>query len=184
MRLKPSKATVLVFLLLTGATSLTHAQTTTTAPVKPAQIDKAGLLLLVRSTLHALDLANKSGNYTILREIGSPAFAASNDAARLSQIFKNLRELNLDLSGVLVYEPELTLMPQIDKNGYMKFGGFFPSPISQIKFEMIFAPIDGKWKIFGLMADVVRSGPAPSAAPPPPNRVQQDSKSNAPVNAK
>jgi hypothetical protein len=135
---------------------------------KPAQIDKNGLLILIRSTLFALDLSNKSGNYTILREISAPGFAAVNDAARLSALFRSQRERNLDLSGVLVYEPQLTLMPEITKDGMLRFAGVFPSPTSQIRFEMIFAPVNGQWKLFGLAADVAPPGPgAPMPAPQP-----------------
>jgi hypothetical protein len=129
-----------------------------------ALIDKNGLLILIRSTLYALDLSNKSGNYTILREISSPGFAAANDAARLSASFRSQRDRNLDFSGVLVYEPTMTVMPEIDKNGMMHFAGYFPSASSQINFEMIFEPVKGRWKLFGLAADV---GPAGPAAPTP-----------------
>ena len=95
-----------------------------------AQIDKNGLLILIRSTLYALDLSNKSGNYTILREISSPGFAAVNDAARLSASLRSQRDRNLDFSGVLVYEPTMTVMPEVDKNGMMHFAGYFPSASS------------------------------------------------------
>jgi YadA-like membrane anchor domain len=38
---------------------------------KPAPIDRNGVLILIRSTLLALDQANKTGNYTVLRDLGS-----------------------------------------------------------------------------------------------------------------
>ena len=135
---------------------------------KPAQIDKSGLLLLVREVLHALDLSNKSGNYTILREISAPGFAAVNDAARLSNNFKNLRDINADLSGVLVYEPQLSIMPEITKDGLMRFAGYFLSASNQIKFEMIFAPVNGQWKLLGLGADLAPPGPIAPVPPPAP----------------
>lgn len=169
----------LVFLLITpfaAANAQTNApanqnKSITDQQIKPAQIDKNGLLLLVREVLFALDLSNKSGNYTILREISAPGFAAANDAARLSQLFRNLREKNADLSGVLVYEPQLTIMPEVTKEGLMRFAGFFPSASNQIKFEMIFAPVDGQWKIFGLAADIVPAGPIAPAPMPVQNSV-------------
>ena len=34
---------------------------------KPAQIDRNGVLILIRSALLALDQANKTGNYTVAR---------------------------------------------------------------------------------------------------------------------
>jgi hypothetical protein len=138
---------------------------------KPAQIDKNGLLILIRSTLYALDLSNKSGNYTILREISAPGFAAVNDAARLSALFRSQRERNLDYSGVLVYEPTMTALPETGKDGMMHFAGFFPSASSQINFEMIFAPVNGQWKLFGLAADLGSS--APAAPMPAPQQAPQ-----------
>ena len=135
---------------------------------KPTQIDKNGLLILIRSTLYALDLSNKSGNYTILREISAPGFAAVNDAAAL---FRSQRERNLDYSGVLVYEPTMTALPETGKDGMMHFAGFFPSASSQINFEMIFAPVNGQWKLFGLAADL--GSPAPAAPMPAPQQSPQ-----------
>src|SRR5262245_2055988 len=83
---------------------------------KPAQIDRNGVLILIRETLLALDQANKTGNYTVLRDLGSPEFQA-NTAARLAEIFAQQRKDNIDLSGVAVIDPQLTLLPQIEANG-------------------------------------------------------------------
>lgn len=133
-----------------------------------AQIDKSGLLILIRQTLTALDLSNKTGNYGILREISAPGFAVVNDSARLSKSFQSQRERNLDYSGVLAYEPQLTLGPEMTKDGYLHFAGFFPSASSQIKFDMYFSPVNGQWKLFGLAADIGPAGPvAPMPAPLP-----------------
>jgi hypothetical protein len=56
------------------------------AAPQPAQIDRNGVLILIRSTVLALDQANKTGNYTVLRDLGAPGFPA-NTAARLAEIF-------------------------------------------------------------------------------------------------
>ena len=93
---------------------------------KPAQIDRNGVLILVRTALLALDQANKTGNYTVLRDLGAPAFQV-NTAARLAEIFAGHRRDNLDLSGVAVIDPQLTVLPQIEANGMMRMAGFFPS---------------------------------------------------------
>ena len=69
-------------LVLAGAAAPTSA---TEQQPKPARIDRNGVLILVRSTLIALDQANKTGNYTVLRDLGAPAFQA-NSAARLKQL--------------------------------------------------------------------------------------------------
>lgn len=151
---------------------------------RPAQIDRAGLLILIRQTLIALDLSNKSGNYTILREISAPNFAATNDAAKLSRIFRTHRERSFDFSGALAYEPQMTVMPEINAEGMLQFGGFFPSASNQIKFKMLFAPVDGQWKIQGLAVDIAPAGPiAPAAAEKAPP-VENKAKAPPPANKK
>lgn len=145
---------------------------------KAAQIDKVDLLILIRQTLTALDLSNKSGNYSILREISAPGFAAVNDAARLSNNFKSQRERGVDYSGTLVYEPQITAGPEISKEGLLRFQGFFPSASSQIKFEMMFAPVNGQWKLFGLAADLAPAGPR---APIPAPQAQNPAATNKPA---
>ncbi|MBC7018053.1 hypothetical protein G6O44_25355, partial [Salmonella enterica subsp. enterica serovar Enteritidis] len=90
----------LLFLVSTSlAAAAQQAQSAQPAP-KPANIDRNGVLILVRSTLLALDQANKTGNYTVLRDLGAPGFQAGNNAARLAEIFASQRNDKLDLSGV------------------------------------------------------------------------------------
>jgi len=135
---------------------------------KPAQIDRNGVLILVRSSLLALDQANKTGNYTVLRDLGAPGFQATNTAARLGEIFANLRRDKIDLSGVAVLDPQLTLLPQIESSGMMHMSGFFPSVPAQVKFELLYAPVEGQWKLFGMSVGLGQSGPvAPQPAPAP-----------------
>ena len=130
---------------------------------KPAQIDKNGVLILVRTTLIALDQANKTGLYTVLRDIGAPAFQV-NSAAKLAEIFAPLRRDKIDLSATTVLEPQLTEMPQIYPNGLLQMAGFFPSVNEQIYFDLAFAPVEGQWRLFGIS---VRRGPAGPVAPQP-----------------
>ena len=131
---------------------------------RPAQIDRNGVIVLIRTTLLALDDANKTGNYTVLRDMGSPAFASNSDA-RLAEIFAAQRHDGLDLSGVAVIDPQLSLLPVIDKDGIMHMAGIFPSAPVQVNFELAYAPVNGQWKLFGLSVGVTSS--APSAPPAP-----------------
>ena len=137
----------------------------------PAQIDRNGVMILIRETLIALDQANKTGNYTVLRDLGAPGFQA-NSAARLAEIFAQQRKDNIDLSGAAVIDPQLTLLPQIEANGMMHMAGFFPSVPTQVNFEMAFAPVDGRWRLFALSVSFGQAAPAapqppPAAAPKP-----------------
>jgi hypothetical protein len=131
---------------------------------QPIQIDRNGVLILIRSTLLALDHANRTGNYTVLRDLGAPGFHNANSAARLAEIFANLRTQNIDLSGVSVLDPQLTVLPTAVQGGMMRMAGFFPSVPTQVNFEMLFAPIEGRWRLFGI---AVQLGQAAPAAPTP-----------------
>ena len=134
---------------------------------KPAQIDRNGVLVLIRSSLLALDQANKTGNYTVLRDLGAPAFQA-NTAARLAEIFAKLRADNLDLSGVAVIDPQLSLLPQIEGNGLMHMSGFFPSVPSQVNFDLAYAAVNGQWRLFGISVSIGQMAPAAPPAPEQP----------------
>jgi hypothetical protein len=126
-------------------------------------------LILVRSTLLALDHANKSGNYTVLRDLGAPAFQV-NTAARLAEIFAGHRREGLDLSGVIVIDPQFSLLPQIEANGLMHMTGFFPSVPKQVNFDLIFVPVGGQWRLFGISVALGQTGPV---APPDPPVAQR-----------
>lgn len=157
-----------------------HAETPAPAP-KPAQIDRNGVLMLVRSTLLALDHANKTGNYTVLRDIGAPGFQA-NSAARLGEIFAKLRNDGLDLSGVAVIDPQLGMLPQIEANGLMHMAGFFPSVPSQVNFDLAFAPVNGQWRLFGISVSIGQSAPA-APSPPEPHVEQKQPPAKQPAPA-
>ena len=137
------------------------------AAAKPANIDRNGVLMLIRSTLLALDHANKTGNYTVLRDLGAPGFQV-NTAARLAEIFVKQRGDKLDLSGVAVIDPQLSLLPQIEPNGLLHMAGFFPSVPSQVNFELLFAPVEGQWRLFGVSLSVGQSAPVAPPAPEAP----------------
>jgi len=165
---------VLVLGLLILGVVTTSAQQTPPQPhpaappqqqaAKPANIDRNGVLMLIRSTLLALDHANKTGNYTVLRDLGAPGFQV-NTAAKLAEIFAKQRGDKLDLSGVAVIDPQLSLLPQIEPNGLLHMAGFFPSVPSQVNFELMFAPVEGQWRVFGVSLSVGQSAPVAPAAP-------------------
>jgi hypothetical protein len=137
---------------------------------KSAEVDRNGVIILVRNALLALNHANKTGNYTVLRDLGSPGFR-NNTAANLGQIFAPQREQALDYSSIAILEPQLSLLPQIEPNGMLHMAGFFPSAPLQVNFELLFEPEDGEWKIYGLSVNVSRSVP-----PAPDNQDQKPAK--------
>jgi hypothetical protein len=142
------------------------------AAPKPAQIDRNGVLILIRSVLIALDQGNKTGNYTVLRDLGAPGFQ-SNTAARLAEIFATQRRDNIDLSGVAVLDPQLSLLPQIESNGMLRMAGFFPSVPTQVNFELVFAPVNGQWRLFGISVNFGQAAPVAPNPPPAATEVKQ-----------
>lgn len=165
---------LIIGLLALGAVA-TFAQQTPPQPhqapaqqqaAKPANIDRNGVLMLIRSTLLALDHANKTGNYTVLRDLGAPGFQV-NTASKLAEIFAKQRGDKIDLSGVAVIDPQLSLLPQIEPNGLLHMAGFFPSVPSQVNFELLFAPVEGQWRVFGVSLSVGQSAPVAPATPEP-----------------
>jgi hypothetical protein len=147
---------------------------------KPANIDRNGVLMLVRSSLLALDQANKTGNYTVLRDIGAPGFQV-NTAAKLAEIFSKLRNDKIDLAGVAVIDPQLSLLPQVEQNGLLHMAGFFPSVPSQVNFELMFAPVEGQWRLFGISVSIGSSAPVAPSAPLEPSSPAKKQDKTAPT---
>ncbi len=129
-------------------------------------MDKNSALILVRSTLIALQQANQTGNYSVFYSLSSPGFQKLNSPERLSQLFAKLRAKNFDLSGVQVLEPQFTVLPEIYSNGTMRMAGFFPSVPMQVYFELQFAPVQGQWRLVGIGVDIAgATAPAPTPNP-------------------
>jgi len=72
---------------------------------QPALPGVDGVLYLIRSTLLTLNDANRTGNYTVLRDLAAPDFQARNTAADLAVTFTDLRRRNFDLFAVAVTAP-------------------------------------------------------------------------------
>src|SRR5260370_11359116 len=49
----------------------------------------------------------------------------------------------------------------------LRMAGFFPSVPTQVNFELIFAPVSGQWRLFGISVNIGQS--APVAPNPPPS---------------
>jgi hypothetical protein len=118
------------------------------------------VLYLIRSTLLTLNDANRSGNYSVLRDLAAPDFQVRNTAADLAQIFADLRRRNFDLFAVALVAPQLTAAPTIDANRMLRLTGIFPTRPRQINFDLTFQVVGGQWRLFGIAVAT------PEAAPP------------------
>ncbi|WP_370157515.1 hypothetical protein [Bradyrhizobium ottawaense] len=99
MQLIARAVTALALLLCCGsdgamAQQKTPAQAAAAAlPSLPVTLEQA--LYLIRSTLLTLNDANRTGNYTVLRDLAAPDFQARNTAADLALNFLDLRRPQL-----------------------------------------------------------------------------------------
>ncbi len=137
------------------------------SPARPKGVpDDFKLAMLIRTSLIALNQANLTGNYTVLRDLGSPAFHASNDPARLAGLFSNLRARRINLEPILVVEPKIA-EPFINDRGMLRLKGFFPTRPEQVNFEFAFENVAGDWRIFGMVVTTSSAEPVASAEAAP-----------------
>ena len=130
-------------------------------------------LYLVRSTLLSLNDANRSGNYTVLRDLAAPGFQKQNSAADLSILFAELRRRRIDLFAVAIMAPQLTAAPALDENKMLRMAGLFPTQPMNIKFDLIFENVEGQWRLFGISVQTPESvSRAPGQTPASPSAMR------------
>ena len=124
-------------------------------PPHPHQvtITIAALAALIKGTVTALDQANLTGNYSVLRDLGTPVFREKYDQAALTLAFADLRARKLDLSPALLVNPNLK-RPEF-KDGEMILTGYFPAQPLNIAFDLRFAQLDGVWRLAWIGVDAV-----------------------------
>ncbi len=129
----------------------------------PATQEQA--LYLIRSTLLTLNDANRSGNYSVLRDLAAPGFQAKNTAADLAQIFAELRHRHVDLFAVAVMAPQLQATPSLDDKGMLRLTGFFPTQPLRINFDLLFQNVDNQWRLFGISVQTLEVAPQANVPP-------------------
>ena len=129
----------------------------------PSQLE---LSKLIWNIMAAVDHANQSGNYSVLRDMAAPSFQSTNDPARLAQIFAGLRQSRVDLSNTLLLAPSYTAAPII-QNGVLRTQGYFGLRPTAINFDLYFRWIGGKWRLFGVSINQRSLGTIQPANSPP-----------------
>lgn len=164
---------LIAILLIAGVQAATHAGTGGT-PSAPKIPDDFKLNMMIRSTVIAVNQANKTNNYTVLRDLGSPRFKEANSAKKLGEIFEPLRKAKFDLSPVLFFTPQMLEPPVIADNGMLRMTGFFDTVPQRVSFDMMFEEVKGEWLVYGINIATQRSpasqgdgtGSAPNANSP------------------
>lgn len=133
------------------------AQQTTAAAVDFTTASK-----MIWTTMVALDQANTTGNYSVIRDLGAPAFQLGNSAATLAGTFQALRTAQVDLSNCLLVTPSFDFAPAIVQGGMLRLRGSFPLRPIGVAFDLLFADVDGKWRLFGMAVVPVVPQTAPN----------------------
>jgi hypothetical protein len=116
----------------------------------PDRVSGPEISTLVRSTVLAVHHANVTGNYTVLRDLGDNYFRTVNTAVRLGEVFRDVRQSDINLAETVLFDPFVTERPVISPNGVLQIEGFFPTDPMGIVFKMGFRYEFGRWRIFSL----------------------------------
>lgn len=150
------------------------------APAQPIQAPPpAVLLMLVRTTMAALNQANFTGDYSVLRGLTTPDLQAKSSPTDLGIAFTSLREQKLDLSPVLVLAPEFTEPTIMTEEGALRLKGFFPTRPLEVQFELVFRPVDNVWRIDGLWVTTAAASVAVNSAPKAGEAIAKTQKKSA-----
>ena len=152
-----------VILVLLGIASPRDAVAQGQLPVP----DDIVLVQLVRASISALNQANFTGNYTVLRDLGAPSFRRSNTSAQLAVAFSDLRSQNVELGPLLVVNPVFTRLPYFTERGRLHLSGYFPTRPKRVKFDLWYEAVANRWRLFGLSVNT-ESAEAASAPPAEP----------------
>lgn len=140
-----------------------------------AGLDGPAQLMLIRNTLTLVNHGNLTGNYTVLRDLASERFRQRNTAGDLATTFGNLRQQKLDLSPILVIDPQLTQPPTEVAPGRLQLVGQFPTRPQAVQFALVFQQVAAGWMIDEISLRVATPENRPQqpavtrqAGPPPP----------------
>lgn len=112
--------------------------------------DQLELSKLIWSTIIAVDQANLSGNYSVLRDMSAQGFQINNNAAALAQVFAGIRNQRIDLSNALLVPPTYLEAPRQVQEGVIEVKGMFQLRPTAIYFDLFFQWEQGRWKLFGI----------------------------------
>jgi hypothetical protein len=183
----PARLTIGVLLAATAFAPMAAAQQPTKAaptatPASQPPVVMPGpelIVMLVRMSVLTLNDAVHTGNYTVLRDVGAPAFRDANSAAGLAQAFTPLANSHVDLSAVAMIAPQLSEPPALDQtNRMLRLKGTFPGEPVRIDFDLTYQAVNGVWQLFGLSVNpamAVSGVPASQAQPATPGAAKKES---------
>ncbi|MFP4003365.1 MAG: hypothetical protein ACLFV8_06290 [Alphaproteobacteria bacterium] len=143
--------------LLLGVVAVFALQGAAQAEDNGLPVDTRHLVMLTKTAIIAVNQANQTGNYAVLRELAAPSFRDKNSVKDLEKIFAKLRQSNLDLSPIVIYNPQFA-NTQITSKGFLRLTGHFPTKPLQVNFNLLFQPVGGQWRLLGVSLNPAKRG--------------------------
>jgi hypothetical protein len=127
----------------------------------PQKVTGPQISMLIRTTVVALDQANLTANYSVLRDLGDTHFQATYSQSALSDMFRGFRDRGINLAPVVLYDAQLDAPPKLTTDGLLRVVGHFSTTPDQVVFDITFRVQGGIWRL-----DAVNAGtrPAPVSA--------------------
>jgi hypothetical protein len=117
-----------------------------TRPVINNENDQRFIYALIKNALIAVNQGNLTGNYTVLRDLGNPAFRENNTSADLALIFADLRNSEIDFGAIVQFEPIFSQTPIITEQNIIRTTGYFPTTPA-IEFDIIYQLVNNRYLI-------------------------------------
>ena len=130
------------------------APAATPTPDKPPLPSAEQLISIVRNVLLAVNDANLTGNYTVLRDLSAPDSQGLNTPERLEESFRPIRQQGTDFSIVSVATPRFAQLPAFTPQGYLRVNGEFDSS-PRITFDIFLQHVAGRWRPYAIGVGVV-----------------------------
>jgi hypothetical protein len=102
------------------------AEPQTQPSISQPKIDDVALAILIKSAITAVQHANATGNYSVLRDLGTPGFRERYDQAKLTAIFATFRARVINLSPSLMLLPSLSKPVEFTPQGQLRVEGTLP----------------------------------------------------------
>ena len=185
LSIKRMNAALLPVAMIAGAAALAPgaalAQQAASSAVQPPPSvrpvpDALEMSKLVWSTILAVDHANRSGNYSVLRDLGAQGFQINNNAAQLAEVFSGIRAQRIDLANALLVPPTYQTAPRQVQPDIFQVTGMFQLRPTSIYFDIYYRWEEGRWKLFGIdiqPLEMVAAMPGPPATVQPTTQRQE-----------
>jgi hypothetical protein len=138
------------------------------AAAKPPIPDGNQLAILIQSAVVAAAQANATNNYTVLHALAAPGFQKDNPPEKLAQTFAEWRSKKVDLTPVIIFSPILKTAPAINANNMLHLTGYYKTEPLQVHFELLYQPVAGHWRLFGIALSALPAQAAAAAKGAPP----------------